>query len=408
MTSFEINSGAENTGDPAMRRSLVVMMASGAGLTVASIYYAQPLLELIRQSLGMSLFQTGLIITASQLGYGLGLTFLVPLGDLMERRRLVVAMTLGLSVCLAAMALAPFAWLLLASAFMGGALSAVAQVLVAFAATLAAPAQRGRVVGTVMSGLLLGILLARTAAGYVAQIGSWREVFALASALMIALSLVLYRGLPPYRAHVGIGYPALIRSVFSLLANEPRLRLRSTYGAIGFAAFSVLWTPIALMLSRPPFRFSSAAIGLFGLAGVAGTLSASLAGRMSDMGMTSLMTGITSALLMLSWLPLKLGDHSVLILIAGIVLLDFAVQGLHITNQGEIYSLRPEARSRITSAYMASYFAGGVFGSAVSSLAYAHFGWNGVCIAGACLGAVATLLWLYSLGKRGPAAEPFS
>ncbi|MGC9194363.1 MAG: MFS transporter [Syntrophobacteraceae bacterium] len=383
-----------------MSRSLVFIMAAGAGLTVASIYYAQPLLELMRRSLGMSLFQTGLIITASQLGYGLGLTFLVPLGDLMERRRLVVAMTLGLSMCLAAMALAPFAWLLLAAAFMGGALSAVAQVLVAFAATLAAPAQRGRVVGTVMSGLLLGILLARTAAGYLAQIGSWRAVFALASATMIALALVFYRGLPAYRAHVGIGYLALIRSVFSLLAHEPRLRLRSIYGAIGFAAFSVLWTPIALMLSRPPFQFGSATIGMFGLAGVAGTLSASLAGRMSDMGMAPLMTGITSAFLVLSWLPLKLGDHSVLILILGIVLLDFAVQGLHITNQGEIYSLRPEARSRITSAYMASYFAGGVFGSAFSSMAYARFGWSGVCSLGASLGAVATLLWLYSLRKK--------
>jgi predicted MFS family arabinose efflux permease len=298
------------------------------------------------------------------------------------------------------MALAPFAWLLLAAAFAGGALSAVAQVLVAFAATLAAPAQRGRVVGTVMSGLLLGILLARTAAGSVAQLESWRAVFALASALMIALSLVLYRRLPLYRANVGISYPALIRSVFSLLVNEPRLRLRSIYGAIGFASFSVLWTPIALMLSRPPFQFGSATIGMFGLAGVAGTLSASLAGRMSDIGMAPLMTGITSAFLLLSWLPLKLGDHSVWILISGIVLLDFAVQGLHITNQGEIYSLEPQARSRITSAYMTSYFAGGVLGSAASSLAYAHWGWSGVCIVGASLGALATLLWLYSLRKN--------
>jgi predicted MFS family arabinose efflux permease len=196
---------------------------------------------------------------------------------------------------------------------------------------------------------------------------------------------------------VGISYPALMKSVFSLLREEPLLRLRAIYGAIGFASFSVLWTPLALMLSRPPYQFSSGTIGLFGLAGVAGALSASLAGRMSDMGLTRPLTGITAALLALSWLPLKIGDHSCPILVVGILVLDFAAQGLHITNQSEIYSLRPDARSRITSAYMATFFAGGVFGSAASSFAYAHFGWSGVCMVGTGLGVAATLLWLLTL-----------
>jgi predicted MFS family arabinose efflux permease len=375
-------------------------MAAGAGLTVASIYYAQPLLDVIRRSLGMSVAATGLVITASQLGYAFGLTFLVPLGDLLERRALVVAMTVGISVCLGAMAFAPFASVLLGAALLVGALSAVAQVLVAFAATLAGPAERGRVVGTVMSGLLLGILLARIAAGYLAQFAGWRAVFGVASAVMIALALVLYRGLPQYRAPVGISYPALMKSVFSLLREEPLLRLRAIYGAIGFASFSVLWTPLALMLSRPPYQFSSGTIGLFGLAGVAGALSASVAGRMADRGLTRPLTGITAALLALSWLPLKIGDHSCPILIVGILVLDFAAQGLHITNQSEIYSLRPDARSRITSAYMATFFAGGVFGSAASSFAYAHFGWGGVCMVGTGLGVAATLIWLLTLRKR--------
>jgi predicted MFS family arabinose efflux permease len=364
MKSNKIDSESRTVSASGISRALVLLMAAGAGLTVANIYYAQPLLDIIRRSLGMSVAATGLVVTASQLGYGLGLTFLVPLGDLMERRLLVVAMTAGISGCLAGIALAPFAWVLLAASLLVGALSAVAQVLVAFAASLAAPAEIGRVVGTVMSGLLLGILLARTVAGY------------------LALALVFHRGLPRYRANVGVAYPALMKSVFSLLLEEPLLRLRSLYGAIAFAAFSVLWTPLALMLSGPPHQFSAGTIGMFGMAGVAGALSASLAGRVADMGFSRHMTGLTAALIALSWIPLKLGDHSVPILIAGIIVLDFAVQGLHITNQSEIYSLRPDARSRITSAYMATFFAGGVFGSALSSFTYAHYGWNGVCVAG--------------------------
>ena len=363
-----------------MSKTLVFLMAAGSGLTVANIYYAQPLLEAIRQSFGMSVASTGLIITASQLGFALGLAFLVPLGDLMERRVLVVSMTAGISVCLAGMALAPFSSILLAAALMIGALSVVAQILVAFAATLAGPAERGQVVGTVMSGLLMGILLARTAAGYLAQLEGWRAVFGVASGLMVALAAVFYRGLPAYRSNIGVGYWALMRSIVSLLIEEPVLRLRAFYGAIAFGSFSVLWTPLALLLSRPPYQYSSGTIGIFGLAGVAGVLAASVAGRMADMGWTRQLTGITSALLALSWLPLELGGHSALMLVFGILVLDLSVQGLHITNQSEIYRLRPDARNRITSAYMVSFFAGGVFGSALSSFAYAHSGWQGAIL----------------------------
>jgi predicted MFS family arabinose efflux permease len=348
----------------------------------------------------MSVLAAGLIITASQLGYAFGLAFLVPLGDLMERRLLTVWMTAGISACLAGMGLAPFSSIILAAALALGALSVVAQILVAFAATLAGPAERGQVVGTVMSGLLLGILLARTAAGYLAQLAGWRAVFGIASGVMIALAAVFYVWLPKYRPHTSIGYPALIKSVITLLMEEPVLRLRALYGAIAFGSFSVLWTPLALLLSRPPYEFSSGTIGVFGLAGVAGVLSASLAGRMADMGWAHPMTGVTSVLLALSWLPLKLGGHQVMMLVFGILILDFAAQGLHITNQSEIYRLRPDARNRITSAYMASFFAGGVLGSALSSFAYARLGWYGVCLVGTGFGAVATLLWLISFRRK--------
>lgn len=296
--------------------------------------------------------------------------------------------------------------MLYAAVAMVGALSVVAQILVAFAATLASPATRGRVVGTVMSGLLLGILLARTASGYVGQAGGWRLVFRLASLTMLALAAVLRAALPRYRATQGMNYPQLLRSVAGLLREEPTLRLRALYGAAAFGAFSILWTPLALLLSGPPFGYSSGMIGMFGLAGVAGALSASVAGRQADRGRTRAMTGIAGVLLTLSWIPLWLGGRSAAVLAAGVVLLDLAAQGLHITNQSEIYRLRPEARSRITSAYMTIFFLGGVAGSALSSLAFAHAGWTGVCLLGAADGALAAGLWLVSSRGGGAAARP--
>ncbi len=397
-TSIAIQSSEMDAGK--MSKTLVLLMATGSGLTVASIYYAQPLLEAIRRCLGMSLATAGLIITASQLGYALGLAFLVPLGDLLDRRVLAVWMTVGISVCLAGMAITPSSSILLAAALMMGAFSVVAQVLVAFAATLAGPAERGQVVGTVMSGLLLGILLARTAAGYLAQLEGWRAVFGIASGLMIVLAVILHRGLPKYYAPISVSYLALIKSVLSLLIEEPVLRLRACYGAIAFGSFSVLWTPLALLLSRAPYHYSPGTIGIFGLAGVAGVLSASTAGRMADLGRARQMTGVTSTLLAFSWLPMQLGASSVWMLVFGIIVLDLAVQGLHITNQSEIYRLRPEAHSRITAAYMASFFAGGVLGSALSSFAFAYAGWQGVCLVGMGFGMVATLLWLLTCLRK--------
>ena len=374
----------------------VALMAVATGLTVASLYYAQPLLDDIRVDLKLSVPGAGLIVTASQLGYALGLLLLVPLGDLCERRGLVVFLTLGSGVALAGMAVAPSADLLFIAIAVVGALSASAQVVVAFAATLAAPAERGRVVGTVMSGLLLGILLARTASGYVGQVGGWRLVFWLAALVMFLLALVLRASLPRYRGGTGLGYRSLLLSIPAVLREEPVLRLRALYGAVSFAGFSILWTPLALLLAGPPFGYSTGTIGMFGLAGVAGAMAASVAGRMADRGWQRRMTGAAGALMTLSWLPIWLGGRSASMLAIGVILLDLAAQGLHITNQSEIYRLRPEARSRITSAYMTIFFLGGVGGSACSSLVFAHAGWAGVCLLGAADGVLAVILWLCS------------
>lgn len=383
-------------GRTRLTRSLVLIMAAATGLAVANNYYAQPLLPFIGRDLHLSVTAAGLIVTVAQIGYALGLVFLLPLGDLLERRRMIVLMATGTAVALIGFGIAPTGATLLPAALLVGTLSVLAQVLVPFAAGLAEESERGRIVGTVMSGLLIGVLLARTAAGYIAQTGSWRTVYFVACGAMILLAVVLARTLPHYRENVRLRYGALLRSVVSLVRSEPVLRLRAVYGALSFGAFSVLWTSIGFLLAGPPYHYQSGTIGLFGLAGAAGALSASFAGRLADRGLARITTGLVAVLLALAWVPLGMGQNSLAALLVGIVVLDVAAQGMHITNQSEIYRLRPEARSRINSAYMTTYFMGGAVGSAASAAAFERFGWIGVAACGAAFGIAAVIVWLVS------------
>lgn len=382
----------------ALSPRLVVVLAVACGAAVANLYYAQPLLHVMAGDLGVGTAQTGLVVTLTQVGYAAGLVLIVPLGDVAERRRLVVRVVLGTSVCLAAAALAPDLAVLALASLAVGSLSVVAQVLVPFAATLASEEQRGRVVGQVMSGLLLGILLARTLAGVVAQLVGWRAVYWLAAGLMVVLAAVLRRQLPESRPGAGLSYRSLLASVGRLFLEEPVLRRRSAYGALVFATFSVVWTSLAFLLSGPPYHYSEAVIGLFGLAGVAGALCASVAGRLADRGMARLSTGAFLAMATAAWGLLELGGHSVVALVAGIVLVDLGVQGAHITNQSQVYRLRPEAQSRLTTAYITSYFVGGAAGSALSALVYSRAGWTGVCLLGLSFAGAGLGLWLTELG----------
>jgi len=383
-----------------LTRSTTLLLSVATGLSVASLYYAQPLLADIRRTMHLGSVEAGLVVTVTQLGYAISLLLLVPLGDLLERRRLVTVMCLLSAVSLAAAGLVSDAPLLYLCALVIGFFSTTAQMLVAFTAMLAGPAQRGRAVGTVMSGLLLGILLARTAAGYLALLGGWRTVYFVAAVLMALLGIALRAWLPTSPPVGTLRYGALLRSVFALLREERLLRVRSAYGALGFAGFSALWTPIGLMLAAPPYHYSASTIGLFGLAGVAGAGAAGFAGRAADRGRVRLVTGAGAVLLTVAWLPLALGGHSLIALVIGIVVFDLACQALHITNQSQIYTLRPEARSRLTAAYMLCYFVGGVVGSALASLVYTSAHWGGVCVLGAALGAAACLLWLLEAVRR--------
>ncbi|EAN5887276.1 MFS transporter [Salmonella enterica] len=373
--------------------ALIVLMSVATGLAVASNYYAQPLLDTIAHHFSLSASSAGFIVTAAQLGYAAGLLFLVPLGDMFERRTLIVSMTLltagGMLITASSQSLS----MMILGTALTGLFSVVAQILVPLAATLATPATRGKVVGTIMSGLLLGILLARTVAGLLANLGGWRTVFWVASALMALMAVALWRGLPKLKSDTHLNYPQLLGSVFSLFIHDKLLRTRAMLGCLTFANFSILWTSMAFLLAAPPFSYSEGMIGLFGLAGAAGALGARPAGGFADKGKSHLTTTFGLLLLLLSWLAIWLGHTSVLALIIGILVLDLTVQGVHITNQTVIYRLHPDARNRLTAGYMTSYFIGGAAGSLISASAWQHAGWAGVCLAGVTVALLNLLVW---------------
>lgn len=373
--------------------ALILLMSVATGLAVASNYYAQPLLDTIARAFNLSASSAGFIVTAAQLGYAAGLLFLVPLGDMFERRMLIVSMTLLAAGGMLITASSHSLTMMIIGTALTGLFSVVAQILVPLAATLAAPEKRGKVVGTIMSGLLLGILLARTVAGLLASLGGWRTVYWVASVLMVVMALALWRGLPKVKQENHLNYPQLLASVFSLFTRDKLLRTRAILGCLTFANFSILWTSMAFLLAAPPFNYSEGVIGLFGLAGAAGALGARPAGGLADKGKSHMTTSAGLVLLLLSWAAIWYGHVSVLALIVGILVLDLTVQGVHITNQTVIYRVKPDARNRLTAGYMTSYFIGGAAGSLISASAWQHAGWTGVCAIGAIVAAINLLVW---------------
>lgn len=373
--------------------ALILLMSVATGLAVASNYYAQPLLDTIARAFNLSASSAGFIVTAAQLGYAAGLLFLVPLGDMFERRMLIVSMTLLAAGGMLITASSQSLTMMIIGTALTGLFSVVAQILVPLAATLASPEKRGKVVGTIMSGLLLGILLARTVAGLLASLGGWRTVYWVASVLMVVMALALWRGLPKVKQENHLNYPQLLASVFSLFTQDKLLRTRALLGCFTFANFSILWTSMAFLLAAPPFNYSEGVIGLFGLAGAAGALGARPAGGLADKGKSHMTTTAGLVLLLLSWAAIWYGHISVLALIVGILVLDLTVQGVHITNQTVIYRVKPEARNRLTAGYMTSYFIGGAAGSLISASAWQHAGWTGVCAIGAIMAVLNLLVW---------------
>jgi predicted MFS family arabinose efflux permease len=378
-----------------MPKAMVTLFAVAAGLAVANIYYVQPLLTAIAAEFRRGSGAASLIVTVTTAGYAAGLVFVVPLADIVDRRKLIVTLLSIVAVIQAASAAAPSIEVLTVVSGLVAASAVVAPIMVAFAATLAVPAERGGVTGRVMSGVLVGVLLARTDAGLVAQwVGSWRAVYAAAAVLMVVLAVLLHRKLPTAPAGERLGYGGLLRSVVSIVREEPLLRLRCLYGFLSFAGFSAFWATTAFLLAGPPYHYGEAVIGLFGLLGAVGAYAARVTGKFVDRGREQWSTGALMLAVLIAWGLMAIDSGGALVpLMAGVIALDLGVQGVQVANLSTIYALRPEARSRITMAYTGTYFLGGAVGSAIAGAAYSAGGWLAVCGVGGVFALLALAAW---------------
>ncbi|WP_250628365.1 MFS transporter [Pinirhizobacter soli] len=381
---------------PQVSRGLMLLFAVAAGLSVANVYYAQPLLDMLARDFAISRAAIGVVVTATQVGCGLALVFLVPLGDIVDRRRLMT-MQLGLLVIALAVvgtARSPTALLagMLGVGLMG---TAMTQGLISYAASAAAPHERGHVVGATQGGVFLGVLLARVFAGGISDLAGWRGVYVCSTLLMLGLALPLRKGLPMLASRRGhTSYMQLLVSMFTLLRDEHVLRIRGALALFMWAAFNIFWSALVLPLGSPPYNFSHTAIGAFGLVGAVGALAAARAGRLADRGFGERTSAAALLLLLLAWWPLSLMPWSLWMLVIGILLLDMGGQALHVTNQSLILRSKPEAHSRLIGLYMLFYAAGSGLGAIGTTAIYAYAGWNGVCLLGAAVSLLALLFWL--------------
>lgn len=370
---------------------LIFAMACAAGIGVANIYYNQPMLGVLGRAFPHGR-AVGLIPTVTQLGYAAGLLFLVPLGDLLERRRLIMTQFMALTVALLLAALAPSGWALAGASLLIGMGATVAQQVLPVAASLASDRRRGAVVGGVMSGLLSGILLSRTLAGFVAAHWGWRAMFWLGIPMALGGAL-LVRFLPRSLPSVALPYPALLQSLLHLWREEPRLRKAALVQGLIFAAFSAFWTTLALHLERPPFLRGADVAGLFGVVGAVGVFAAPVAGRLADRRGSGPVVALASSVVLLGWAVLG-GWLSMPGMVLGVLLLDFGVQSALVAHQQLVYSLRPEARNRLNTLFMTGMFLGGSLGSSGAMVAWVKAGWAGVSAFAIALTLAAALIAL--------------
>jgi predicted MFS family arabinose efflux permease len=385
-------------GKAILTRPLVFLMAIASGATVANLYYAQPLLEELSRYFHVSQSGIGVAAMLIQVGYALGLLFLVPLGDIRERRSLIITVLLCSTAALLLISFSTTIGLFLFSSLLLGTASIVPQLLVPFAAQLALPHERGKAIGNVMSGLLVGILLSRTLSGTVGSVLGWQAVYRLA-AVMIALLTISFSFILP-RSHAGSAMPygRLMLSLGRLFRSEPVLRQSALIGAAMFAAFSSFWTTLSFLLKSPVYNLGAQAAGLFGLVGVAGALTASITGRITDRVSPRFTLSIAIALAGAAYVVFWVAGYTMAGLVVGVIVLDIGAQSGHISNQARIYALDPAARNRINAVYMVTSFAGGAIGSVLSSYGWGLYGWHGVCSVGLVFLAIAGII--HGIGIR--------
>jgi predicted MFS family arabinose efflux permease len=382
----------------------LLAMAAAAGIAVANIYYNQPMLGLIEAEFGEHSL-AGLVSTATQLGYAAGLFVLLPLGDLVHRRRLIVIQFVALSFALVLAAMASSASMLIAASLLLGAGSTVAQQIVPYAATLARPERRGATIGTVMAGVLSGILFSRTLSGFVGEHAGWREMFWIGVPLALAAAVAMFIALPEHRPASRMRYHNAIASLAHLWVREPSLRVATMMQAALFASFTAFWTILALHLQEPVFGLGADIAGLFGIVGAVGVFAAPLAGRMADRKGPNFVIRLGAALAMLSWIIFGLWP-SIAALVLGVIVLDFGIQSALVSNQHVVYALDGEARSRLNTIFMTGMFLGGAFGSAVATVAWNFGGWPAVSLLGFALAGIAGIIKVIGGRRATLSAKP--
>ncbi len=387
-----------------MTRGRTLLFAVAGGAAVGNLYWAQPLLDDVAADLGTSPASAGLLVTLTQVGYALGILLLVPLGDVVDRRRLVPGVLAASAVALLAAALAPGFGALLVALALVGATTVAGQLLIPLAGDLADPASRGRVVGTIASGVLTGILLSRTVSGVIAEVAGWRSVYVLAAVVAVVLAFLLARAVPRMPRRERVRYPQLIASVVGVVRAHRAVRVTLVVSASVFAVFTMFWTALTFLLSSAPFGYSTTAIGAVGLVGLAGAVAAQRVGRLHDRGWSVPVTGAALVLVLVSLVVAGLGARSIVVVLVAVLLLDVGVQAANVLNQTRLFAIDPAARSRLNTAFVTGNFAGGAVGSAVAGVLWNAGGWTAVTVGAAVLVGFATTVW--AVHRRGALALP--
>jgi predicted MFS family arabinose efflux permease len=383
-----------------LQRKDVAIMAICTGLIVANIYYIQPLIVLVSKEFNIPENVAGSAAYLTQAGYAAGLLLLVPLGDMMEKRKQILLVTSIAVLSLIGVAVAPAFWIMQVACFMLGLSSIVPQLILPLAANLADAAQRGKVIGSVMSGLLIGILLSRTLSGAIGAWLGWRSMFWIAAAICIIIIAVIYKRFPKNHPSFSGHYGTLMRSLLTLVKTQPVLREATAISMCSFAVFGSFWTTMVLLFSNEPYHFTSDQIGLFGLAGAAGALAAPLVGGMGDKGNLRRTISIGLGIFLFSLLLLYFSRYYVIGFVIGIILIDVGQQAIHVSNQTRVYALIPGARNRLNTVYMSCSFAGTATGSAIGLYLWKHFNWAGVIAGNIVLTVIAILVLIFSTKRQ--------